>query len=158
MNQVAETPRAIEAVWRIEQAKLVAGLTRMVRDISTAEELAQDALIIALDTWPKSGVPRSPGAWLMAAAKRKAIDYFRRRKMIDRKLEEVGRDLEDEEQTVPDYDTALDDDLHKNVASFCAYRAANPDFPDSFRNACQHDISNSNAPDDQADAGDQSTG
>ena len=93
MNQVAETHRAIEAVWRIEQAKLVAGLTRMVRDISTAEELAQDALIIALDTWPKSGVPRSPGAWLMAAAKRKSIDYFRRRKMIDRKLDEVGRDL-----------------------------------------------------------------
>jgi RNA polymerase sigma factor (sigma-70 family) len=111
VNQVAETNRAIEAVWRIEQAKLVAGLTRMVRDISTAEELAQDALIVALDAWPKSGVPRNPGAWLMAAAKRKAIDYFRRRKMIDRKLEEVGRDLSEEEQTVPDYDTALDDDV-----------------------------------------------
>jgi RNA polymerase sigma factor (sigma-70 family) len=111
VNQVAETHRAIEAVWRIEQAKLVAGLTRMVRDISTAEELAQDALIVALDAWPQSGVPRNPGAWLMAAAKRKAIDYFRRRKMIDRKLEEVGRDLSEEEQTVPDYDTALDDDV-----------------------------------------------
>lgn len=106
-----ETHRAIEAVWRIEQAKLVAGLTRMVRDISTAEELAQDALIVALDAWPKSGVPRNPGAWLMAAAKRKAIDYFRRRKMIDRKLEEVGRDLSEAEQQVPDYDTALDDDV-----------------------------------------------
>lgn len=111
MTQEAETHRAIEAVWRIEQAKLVAGLTRMVRDISTAEELAQDALIVALDAWPKSGVPRNPGAWLMAAAKRKAIDYFRRRQMISRKLEEVGRDLEEEEQTVPDYDTALDDDV-----------------------------------------------
>jgi RNA polymerase sigma factor (sigma-70 family) len=111
VTQLAETHRAIEAVWRIEQAKLVAGLTRMVRDISTAEELAQDALIIALDHWPKAGVPRNPGAWLMAAAKRKAIDYFRRRQMIDRKLQEVGRDLEEEEQAVPDYDTALDDDV-----------------------------------------------
>ncbi len=109
--QVQETHRAIEAVWRIEQAKLVAGLTRMVRDISTAEELAQDALIVALDAWPKSGVPRNPGAWLMAAAKRKAIDYFRRNKMIDRKLEEVGRDLSEEEQAVPDYTDALDDDV-----------------------------------------------
>ena len=111
MTQASETHRAIEAVWRIEQAKLVAGLTRMVRDISTAEELAQDALIVALDAWPKAGVPRNPGAWLMAAAKRKAIDYFRRNKMIDRKLEEVGRDLSEAEQAVPDYAEALDDDV-----------------------------------------------
>lgn len=111
MTHASETHRAIEAVWRIEQAKLVAGLTRMVRDISTAEELAQDALIVAFDAWPKSGVPRNPGAWLMAAAKRKAIDYFRRNKMIDRKLEEVGRDLSEEEQAVPDYTEALDDDV-----------------------------------------------
>lgn len=111
MTQSSETHRAIEAVWRIEQAKLVAGLARMVRDISTAEELAQDALLVALDAWPKSGVPRNPGAWLMAAAKRKAIDYFRRNKMIDRKLEEVGRDLSEAEQAVPDYTDALDDDV-----------------------------------------------
>ncbi len=95
----------------MEQAKLVASLTRMVRDLSTAEELAQDALLVALDAWPKSGVPRNPGAWLMAAAKRKAIDFFRRNKMIDRKLEEVGRDLSEEEQAVPDYAEALDDDV-----------------------------------------------
>lgn len=111
MDQVAETHQAIEAVWRIEQAKLVAGLTRIVRDISMAEELAQDALIVALDAWPKSGVPRNPGAWLMAAAKRKAIDHFRRNKMAQRKLDEVGRDLAEVEQAVPDYDTALDDDV-----------------------------------------------
>lgn len=111
MTQATETNRAIEAVWRIEQAKLVAGLTRMVRDISTAEELAQEALLVALDTWPRDGVPRNPGAWLMAAAKRKAIDLFRRNKMIDRKLEEVGRDLSEVEQAVPDYESALDDDV-----------------------------------------------
>jgi len=111
MTQATETHRAIEAVWRMEQAKLVAGLTRMVRDISTAEELAQDALIIALDAWPRSGVPSNPGAWLMAAAKRKAIDYFRRNKMAQRKLEEVGRDLAEQEQIVPDYTEALDDDV-----------------------------------------------
>jgi RNA polymerase sigma factor (sigma-70 family) len=111
MNQVAETHRAIDAVWRIEQARLVAGLTRMVRDISMAEELAQDALVVAMDAWPKSGVPRNPGAWLMAAAKRKAIDHFRRNKMAQRKLDEVGRDLAEVEQAVPDYETALDDDV-----------------------------------------------
>lgn len=106
-----ETHKTIEAVWRIEQVRLVAGLTRMVRNISTAEELAQDALLIALEAWPQSGVPRNPGAWLMAAAKRKAIDQFRRQKMAQRKLDEVGRDLGEEEQRVPDYDTALDDDV-----------------------------------------------
>lgn len=111
MDHSTETHRAIEAVFRIEQAKLVAGLMRMVRDISTAEELAQDALLVALDAWPKSGVPRNPGAWLMAAAKRKAIDQFRRRKMAERKLDEVGRDLADEEQQIPDYVSALDDDV-----------------------------------------------
>jgi len=111
VDHSTETHRAIEAVFRIEQAKLVAGLMRMVRDISTAEELAQDALLVALDAWPKSGVPRNPGAWLMAAAKRKAIDQFRRRKMAERKLDEIGRDLADEEQQIPDYVSALDDDV-----------------------------------------------
>jgi len=106
-----ETHKTIEAVWRIEQARLVAGLTRMVRNISIAEELAQDALLVALEAWPQSGVPRNPGAWLMAAAKRKAIDQFRRQKMAQRKLDEVGRDLGEEELQVPDYDTALDDDV-----------------------------------------------
>ncbi len=88
-----ETQRAIEAVFRLEQAKLIAGLTRIVRDVGMAEELAQDALIVALQTWPETGVPRNPAAWLMQTAKRRAIDYFRRNKMAARKLEELGHDL-----------------------------------------------------------------
>jgi RNA polymerase sigma factor (sigma-70 family) len=115
MNQTAtnhrETQRAIEAVFRLEQAKLIAGLTRIVRDVGMAEELAQDALIVALNHWPESGVPRNPGAWLMHTAKRRAIDYFRRNKMAARKLEELGHDLREVEGTPPDYDTALDDDV-----------------------------------------------
>jgi RNA polymerase sigma factor (sigma-70 family) len=106
-----ETHRAIEAVFRIEQAKLIAGLTRIVRDVGLAEELAQDALIVALKHWPESGVPRNPGAWLMQTAKRRAIDYFRRNKMAARKLDELGHDLREEESTAPDLDTPLDDDV-----------------------------------------------
>ena len=111
MNAIAETNRAIDAVWRMESPKLIASLTRMVRDISMAEELAADALLVAMKAWPESGVPRNPGAWLMQTAKRRAIDYFRRNKLAARKLEEVGRDLEEEEQMVPDLDSALDDDI-----------------------------------------------
>lgn len=106
-----ETQRAIEATFRLEQAKLIAGLTRIVRDVGLAEELAQDALIVALKHWPESGVPRNPGAWLMQTAKRRAIDYFRRNKMAARKLDELGHDLREEEQTTPDLDTPLDDDM-----------------------------------------------
>ena len=105
----SDTHRTINAVFRIEQARLIAGLVRMVRDVSLAEELAQDALVIALERWPKSGVPDNPGAWLMAAAKRRAIDRFRRSKIAARKTEELGRELEAEEMTAPDLDTALDD-------------------------------------------------
>ena len=107
-----DTDRAITTVWRVEQARLIAGLTRMVRDISLAEELAQEALMAALRTWPETGVPRNPGAWLMQAAKRKAIDYFRHRKMAAGKLETLGRDMEDE---VPDTETALHDRLDDDV-------------------------------------------
>ncbi|MBJ3786973.1 RNA polymerase sigma factor [Devosia sediminis] len=107
-----ETDRAIATVWRLEQALLIAGLTRMVRDISLAEELAQEALMAALRTWPETGVPRNPGAWLMQAGKRKAIDYFRHRKMASGKLETLGRDMEDE---VPDTETALHDQLDDDV-------------------------------------------
>ncbi len=103
--------RAIEAVWRIESPRLVAGLTRIVRDISLAEELAQDALVVALRQWPETGVPNNAGAWLMTTAKRRAIDYFRRNRMVARKLDTLGRELEEKEQTVPDLDTALDDDI-----------------------------------------------
>src|SRR3712207_2558011 len=91
-----ETHHAIEAYFRIEQARLIAGLARMVCDVGLAEELAQDALVRALAEWPKSGVPQNPGAWLMAAAKRRAIDGLRRDKMLERKHAEIARDLEDE--------------------------------------------------------------
>src|SRR5215470_6027227 len=85
--------RAIDAVWRIESARLIAGLARIVRDVGVAEELAQDALVAALQQWPESGVPDNPGAWLMAAAKYRAIDLLRRNKRLERKHEELGREL-----------------------------------------------------------------
>jgi RNA polymerase sigma factor (sigma-70 family) len=106
-----ETQRAIETVWKIESAKVIAGLTRVVRDVGMAEDLAQDALVSALEQWPSSGIPRNPGAWLMAAAKHRAIDHFRRLKMLDRKHEELGVELETRQETVPDFDAALDDDV-----------------------------------------------
>ena len=106
-----DTNRAIEAVWRIEQARLIAGLTRIVRDVGVAEELAQDALVAALEQWPKSGIPDNPGAWLMATAKHRAIDRFRRNKLAERKHDELGYELELEQDTPPDLDAALDDDI-----------------------------------------------
>jgi RNA polymerase sigma factor (sigma-70 family) len=107
-----ETHQAIETVFRIEQARLIAGLARMVRDVSFAEELAQDAHLTALSEWPKSGVPNNPGAWLMATAKRRAIDHFRRDKMLERKHAELGRELNDErDTTVEAMEASLDDDL-----------------------------------------------
>ncbi len=103
---------AIDAVFRIEQAKLIAGLARMVRDVGAAEELAQDALVAALEQWPRSGIPDKPGAWLMAAAKNRAIDRLRRAKLIERKHQELGHDLETTgEGETPDLDAALDDDI-----------------------------------------------
>ena len=104
-----DTHRAIEAVFRIEQAKLIAGLTRMVRDVGVAEELAQDALVAALEQWPESGIPEKPGAWLMAAAKHRAIDLFRRNTLAHRKHAELGYELEIEQARPPDLDAALDD-------------------------------------------------
>ncbi len=106
-----DTHRAIEAVWRIESAKLIAGLARMVRDVGLAEDLAQEALVAALEQWPASGIPDNPGAWLMATAKRRAIDHFRRSALLERKHEELGRDREVREMTVPDFDAALDDEI-----------------------------------------------
>ena len=82
-----DTHRAIDAVWRIESARIIAGLTRIVRDVGIAEELAQDALVAALEQWPESGIPDNPGAWLMATAKHRAIDHFRRNKPLERKHE-----------------------------------------------------------------------
>ena len=106
---VSKAQAAVHAVWRIESARLIAGLARMVRDVGQAEELAQDALVVALEKWPVTGVPENPGAWLMATAKRRAIDEMRRHKLLARKHEELGHGLEEAE--VPDLDAALDDDV-----------------------------------------------
>src|SRR5512143_1309382 len=104
--KTAETHSAIQAVWRIESARLIAGLTRMVRDVGLAEDLAQDALVAALEQWPESGVPDKPGAWLMATAKHRAIDLLRRRKMADRKHQELTLDAEIQQAlSTPDLDT-----------------------------------------------------
>jgi RNA polymerase sigma factor (sigma-70 family) len=103
--------RAIDAVWRIESPRLIGGLARIVRDVGLAEDLAQDALVAALQQWPESGVPDNPGAWLMAAAKHRAIDHFRRNTRLERKHEELGRELQAQERAVPDFDAALDDDI-----------------------------------------------
>jgi RNA polymerase sigma-70 factor (ECF subfamily) len=102
--------RAIDAVWRIESARLIAGLTRMVGDVGLAEDLAQDALVAALERWPESGIPDKPGAWLMATAKHRAIDQLRRRTLLERKHEQLGHELEvRQEMAVPDLDAAIDD-------------------------------------------------
>ena len=118
-----EATRAIEAVWRIESARLVAGLTRMVRDVGLAEDLAQDALVAALERWPESGVPDNPGAWLMATAKHRAIDLMRRNARLERKQEEIGRELEVEQMDAPDLAAAIDnpvgDDLLGLVVMTC---------------------------------------
>src|SRR5438105_6435961 len=106
----AEAHRAIEAIWRIESARLIAGLARRVGDIGTAEELAQDALVAALEQWPTSGVPEKPGAWLMVTAKHRATDLIRRRKTLERKYEELGRDAE-RDQGGEDLDGAIDEDV-----------------------------------------------
>jgi RNA polymerase sigma factor (sigma-70 family) len=107
---------AIDAIWRIEAAKLIAGLARMTRDIGQAEELAQDALVIALEKWPDAGIPERPGAWLMMTAKRRAIDLLRRRQLLTRKHDELGRELDVQQQIAAAErdaarDTALDDDV-----------------------------------------------
>ena len=107
----SDAHRAIDAVWRIESARLIAGLTRIVRDVGLAEELAQDALVIALEQWPESGVPDNPGAWLMATAKHRALDSFRRNEMLERKHAEIARELEERESAAPDLDAALDDSV-----------------------------------------------
>jgi RNA polymerase sigma factor (sigma-70 family) len=109
--KATKTPAAIEAVWKIESARVIAGLTRIVRDVGIAEELAQDALVAALEQWPKSGIPENPGAWLMATAKHRAIDYFRRAALIDRKHQELGRELAERETRVPDLAAAVDDEI-----------------------------------------------
>ncbi|MGE0454574.1 MAG: RNA polymerase sigma factor [Vicinamibacteria bacterium] len=120
----ADTHRAIEAVFRIESPRLIAGLTRIVRDVGRAEELAQDALVIALESWPASGVPDNPGAWLMTTAKRKAIDALRKRALHERKQDAIAHEIEAQlESTATDLDAALDDhvgdDLLRLVFTAC---------------------------------------
>jgi len=106
------THRAIDAVWRIESARLIAGVARLVGDVGVAEDLAQDALMAALERWPETGVPDNPGAWLMATAKHRAIDHFRRNKRLEQKHVELGHELEARQETaVPDLDAAIDDDV-----------------------------------------------
>jgi len=123
----SDTHRAIDAVWRIESPRLIAGLARIVRDVGLAEDLAQDALLAALEQWPESGVPRNPGAWLMATAKHRAIDLWRRNKRLERKHAELGHELEaEQEATVPNLEAAIDeraddvgDDLLRLVFTAC---------------------------------------
>ncbi|HYU14661.1 MAG TPA: RNA polymerase sigma factor [Candidatus Acidoferrum sp.] len=111
-----ETHRAIEAVWRIESARLIAGLARIVRDVGVAEDLAQDALVAALEQWPASGVPRNPGAWLMGTAKHRAIDLLRRRQRLERKLDELGREIEAEQESgAPDPDAGVEDHIRDDL-------------------------------------------
>ncbi len=119
-----ETHGAIEGVWRIESARLIAGLARIVRDVGIAEELAQDALVIALEKWPESGIPDNPGAWLMATAKHRALDHFRRNKLLERKHEELGRELKSQQESalanfeIPE-NREIEDDLLRLVFISC---------------------------------------
>jgi len=121
---MSETHRVIDAVWRIESARLIAGLARIVRDVGLAEELAQDALVVALERWPESGIPDNPGAWLMATAKHRAIDFFRRTKLLDRKHAELGRELKTQQDLamansdLPE-DHEISDDLLRLVFVSC---------------------------------------
>jgi len=109
--------RTIDAVWKMEAGKLIAGLTRIVRDVGLAEDLAQDALVVALEKWPESGVPENPGAWLMATAKHRSIDLFRRNQLLARKHEEVGREIEAKQMAMPNFDAAVEDNIGDDLLS-----------------------------------------
>jgi RNA polymerase sigma-70 factor (ECF subfamily) len=126
------THLAIDAVWRIESAKIIAGLARLVRDVGLAEELAQDALVAALEQWPETGLPANPGAWLMATAKHRALDTLRRRQMLARKHEELGRELAAQERAAPDYEAALDDDIGDDLLRL-VFTACHPVLPTEGR-------------------------
>ena len=128
-----DTHRTIDAVWRIESAKLIAGLTRIVRDVGLAEDLAQDALVAALDRWPETGVPDNPGAWLMATAKHRAIDSLRRDKLLERKHEELGHELGAQlTTTAPDLDAAIDDPIGDDLLRL-VFIACHPVLPPEAR-------------------------
>lgn len=120
-ERTAETRAAIEAVWRVESARLIAGLARFVRDVGKAEDLAHDALVAALEQWPDSGIPRNPGAWLMAAGKNRALDLLRHRKVVDRKHILLQQELEEQERAMPGYEevSAFGDDLLRLIFVAC---------------------------------------
>src|SRR5262245_52555675 len=125
--------RAIDAVWRIESPRLIAGLARMVRDVGLAEDLAQDALVVALEKWPESGIPDNPGAWLMATAKHRAIDQLRRRSLLQRKHEQLSHELEArQEEAVPDLDAAIDDHVGDDLLRLM-FTACHPVLPTDAR-------------------------
>ncbi len=128
------THRTIEAVWRIESARVIAGLTRFTRDVGLAEDLAQEALVAALEQWPQSGVPDNPAAWLTATAKRRAVDLFRRNAVAVRKHEELGRELEALEQTVPDLDSNFDNTISDDLLRL-VFIACHPILPSESRAA-----------------------
>jgi RNA polymerase sigma-70 factor, ECF subfamily len=123
--------RTIDAVWRIESARLIASLARIVRDVGVAEELAQDALVAALEQWPESGLPQNPGAWLMATAKHRAIDRLRRNKLIEHKHEQIAHELE-AQQKMPDFDNAIDDDVGDDLLRL-VFTACHPVLPSEGR-------------------------
>jgi RNA polymerase sigma factor (sigma-70 family) len=129
----ADIHRAILAVWRIEQPRLITSLARMLRDVPLAEDLTQEALLAALERWPTTGVPERPGAWLMASAKHRAIDLFRRNKLLERKHKELGYELEIEQETAqPDFDAALDDDIGDDLLRL-VFTACHPVLPTEAR-------------------------
>ncbi|WP_088348643.1 MULTISPECIES: RNA polymerase sigma factor [Rhodomicrobium] len=128
-----DVKRSIDAIWRIESARLIGGIARLVRDVGLAEELAQDALLAALQRWPETGVPENPGAWLMATARNRAIDHFRRQKLLDRKHEAIAYDLEtDQEASTPDLEAMLDDDVGDDLLRLI-FTACHPLLPAEAR-------------------------
>jgi RNA polymerase sigma factor (sigma-70 family) len=129
---VPDTHRAIDAIWRIESAKLIAGLIRFVRDVDVAEELAQDALVAALEQWPGTGIPERPGAWLMATAKHRAVDVVRRRQRLDRRHEALARELAQRQTEAPDLAAALDDDVGDDLLRLM-FTACHPVLPTDAR-------------------------
>jgi RNA polymerase sigma factor (sigma-70 family) len=131
---VADAHRAILAVWRIEQPRLITSLARMLRDVPLAEELTQEALVAALEQWPTTGVPEKPGAWLMTAARRRALDHLRRRPMLERKHEMLALDMEQQQQAMPDWDAALDDDIGDEMLRLI-FTACHPLLPRESRAA-----------------------
>ena len=130
--QASDPHPAIDAVWRIESARIVAGVARIVRDVSLAEELAQDALVAALEQWPSSGIPSNPGAWLMATAKHRAIDQLRRRTRVARKHEQIGYELQQTQHQSPDFETAIDDVVGDDMLRLI-FTACHPVLPTEAR-------------------------